>query len=532
MNIVQPEIDQMPSAYADRLALIYGSKVDTEHKKKLGQFFTPLLVAQFMAEFCTIKKNKIKILDPGCGIGILSCAIIENLIENHKRLTEIDLVAFEFDSEILLYTDACLEYLGNWLRQKQIKFSYFLCKNDFVLHNSQVLSEGNQSLEVYDLVIANPPYFKLNKKDSKVLAANSIIYGQTNIYSIFLIIASKLLNKKGQLVFITPRSFASGSYFKLFREKFFSLIEITNIHLFNSRREAFQRDKILQENIIVSGKRKSIELKSQLKLFVDQNIPNTLNISTSNGVKDLNEKQSKNYRFADLVNIKSDQKILHIPISENDEKAIKLFKSWTNNLQSYQMEISTGPVVDFRSEEFISQKKGNDCVPLIYLNSVNKMSFKWPVENKGKGKIKGQFIRCNKKSLSRLVPNMDYVLLRRFSSKDDHSRLIASPYFKKWLPEFEKLGIENHLNYIYRPFGILSEHEAVGISAVLNSRLFDIYFRTFNGNINVSATELRDLPLPELKIIKSIGRNLVTEKRNDQEFIDRVILKTFQIDLN
>jgi len=40
----------------------------------------------------------------------------------------------------------------------------------------------------------------------------------------------------------------------------------------------------------------------------------------------------------------------------------------------------------------------------------------------------------------------------------------------------------------------------VGICALLNSTLFDNYFRTFNGNINVSATEVREIPLPPLKI--------------------------------
>ena len=39
--------------------------------------------------------------------------------------------------------------------------------------------------------------------------------------------------------------------------------------------------------------------------------------------------------------------------------------------------------------------------------------------------------------------------------------------------------------------------EVMGIAALLNSDLFDNYFRTFNGNVNVSATELREMPMQE-----------------------------------
>src|SRR5438045_9629949 len=108
-KLTQPELNELPSSFADRLGIIYSSKVNSEHKKTLGQFFTPLKVATFMAEFCILKKNKIKILDPGCGIGILSCTLIEKLLQLNNGIVEVDLVAFETDNEVLLYTDACFD---------------------------------------------------------------------------------------------------------------------------------------------------------------------------------------------------------------------------------------------------------------------------------------------------------------------------------------------------------------------------------------------------------------------------------------
>lgn len=527
-KIDKPLISETPSEYADRIGLLYTSTVSSNHKKELGQFFTPLAISRFMAEFSSLKIDKVKILDPGCGVGILSCALVERLLNESPWLKEIYLAAFESDDELLPFTDHCLDYLSAWSRKRNIKFTYFLCKNDFILHNSTALQNDVLPTETYDLVIANPPYFKIRKDDSRALAAKSVIYGQTNIYSIFLMIAANLLSAGGQLIFITPRSFTSGSYFRLFREKFFDIIAITHIHLFGSRKEAFERDKVLQENIIVVGRKKS-QPSEQLLLSFENHLP-TLKISSSRGTADLKDSMSNEYRFEDLVNLQSDQKIFHIPASTMDNQVISVFKSWNGSLHKFGMEISTGPVVDFRSLEFIRNKKERNTVPLIYLHNIDKMKFTWP-DAIVKGKDKGHYIVADKKSNSQLVDNKDYVLLRRFSAKDDRSRLVASPYLSSWLPKYHLLGIENHLNYIYKPDGTLKKAEVYGLAAILNSKLFDVYFRTFNGNINVSATELRNMPLPSLEDIRDIGETIVNRENHNQEFLDLLIQEKFQVDL-
>ena len=120
---------------------------------------------------------------------------------------------------------------------------------------------------------------------------------------------------------------------------------------------------------------------------------------------------------------------------------------------------------------------------------------------------KGQYIRIENPSRSILIPNKNYIFLRRFSSKEDESRLIAAPYFCNFI-ESELIGIENKVNYIYRPKGHLLRDEIVGLCALLNSDLYDNYFRIFNGNVNVSATEIRELNLPPLETIRQIGNSL------------------------
>jgi adenine-specific DNA-methyltransferase len=103
-----------------------------------------------------------------------------------------------------------------------------------------------------------------------------------------------------------------------------------------------------------------------------------------------------------------------------------------------------------------------------------------------------------------LNPNGNYVLLRRFGAKEERRRLNSSPYLFEQLP-CEFVAFENHVNFIHRPRGRLTRLEALGLSAVLNSSCLDTYFRVSNGNTQVSATEIRDMPLPEIDEIRKIG---------------------------
>ena len=68
-----------------------------------------------------------------------------------------------------------------------------------------------------------------------------------------------------------------------------------------------------------------------------------------------------------------------------------------------------------------------------------------------------------------------------------------------------KVGLENHLNYIRGVSIELDDELAYGLSALLNSTFLDRYFRISNGNTQVSATELRAMPFPAEQDIRLIG---------------------------
>jgi len=129
------------------------------------------------------------------------------------------------------------------------------------------------------------------------------------------------------------------------------------------------------------------------------------------------------------------------------------------------------------------------------------MQATWPLNRR-----KPEYILCAGAE-KLLVPNENYVLLRRFSAKEEARRLTAAPWIAKD-PSLTEIGLENHLNYVHRPGGELSQDEAWGLAALYNSRLADAWFRAVNGNTQVSATELRAMPLPEHDRIVAIGERV------------------------
>ncbi len=516
---IQPLKDELPSSFADRLGVFYSSQASDAHKKSCGQFFTPADIARFMASLsppAADSKATVRVLDPGCGTAVLSCSMAETLVSANRNLSQIELVAYETDQDLISLAQQSLTYLKSWLELHDVKLDFVLLVSDFVLSNSDTLDNQDRTTECFDLIISNPPYFKLPKSDGRVKAANSVVHGQPNIYSIFLYTAATLLEQDGQLIFITPRSFASGFYFRLFRDKFFSLVQLDTVHLFDSRKEAFQRDEVLQENVIIFARRTK-----------SNGIRPKVTVSLSHGLSDLHQRQTREFYLDELLDSKSYQKILHLPSSDAEARVVRLFKSWEGSLNAYNIQISTGPVVSFRAERFIHSqaKAGLSLSPLYWLHNASKMRLTWPLNKAGKG----EYIQVGDQSLSLLIPNKDYVFLRRFSSKDDSSRLIATPYFADSV-EADLIGVENHLNYIYRPSGHLDRNEILGLAALLNSTLFDTYFRTFNGNINVSATELREMPLPPLETIKQIGNVIILKNNFSQSVVDEVVEQFFELE--
>lgn len=510
-----PTIGSTPLAYAEALGEAYLSFAKHKHRKMGGHYLTPPSIARFMAACSDYSVPHMRVLDPGSGTGILSASVCEATSRN-KTVKSLHVDTYETDPLLSHLTHRLLEYSREWLAHHGIALTFEVENEDFVLTYAaqpelkaaayEENGKGHTSRADYDLVISNPPYFKIRKDDPRALARASVVYGQPNIYSLFMAISAELLSESGTLVFIVPRSFASGPYFKRFRELFFRKVSPSAIHLFESRKEVFKGQTVLQENLIIKAQRcKGSEPSVEDKVLISHSI----------GASDIADSQRFPVSMDSVIDLSSENKELSIPLCESDLELIRTIRSWRNTLRTLGLAISTGPVVPFRATQFLSHSEVDaSTVPLLWMQNVRPMRAAWPLN----GEKKAQQIRLTSESAKLLVKDATYILLRRFSAKEEPRRLVAAPLFRGWL-KADMVGLENHLNYIHGISRTIDAELAYGLSALFNSTLLDRYFRISNGNTQVSATELRAMPLPAEECIRSIGEAVQSQIDSETDIL-------------
>jgi len=486
--------------------------------KEHGQFLTPPHIARFMAKQLGALKSGAVLLDPAIGSGVLVCAIIERLTEENQP-ESLFIEAYETDKELCEASRQILTVASEKAAKAGLKLQWQVHQDDFVLaclpEAQPPLFVTNQaSRTVFDAIISNPPYFKLNSNDKRVKVVSGKINGHTNIYTLFMALSARILAPQGKACFIVPRSFCSGVYFSEFRRDLLRDVTPLAVHLFQSRDNLFRSDEILQENVIFTF------VKSP-KLKVQQYWAGIVNISTASDESDVEGTTiSRPVSFRHFLGQRQEQFFFRLPTGILDEQVLDTVDQWRGSLETCGLQVSTGRVVPFRATRILRDRiQGEGTVPLLWMQHIKPHQVEYPLEQFDKP----QAITTENQSL--LVPNANYILLRRFSAKEDRRRLIAAPFLSDQFT-FDQIGFENHLNFIYRKNGILNPAEAIGLSALLNSAIIDRYIRIVSGNTQVNAAELRALPLPPREILQRIGGKVQSLPKQPAEQVDNIVFST------
>lgn len=476
-----------PVAFADRRGQEVLTDHDQAHRKKHGQYFTALRVARFLAELTGTRTGTVRILDPGAGSGTLACAVAEHLA-NETGCRNLVLDAYERDPLLVPVLSESMDHLARWLAERGVGFEYRVLGEDFILSTANQLHRPG----IYDLVVSNPPYFKVGA--THPVASIPALTGSSNIYAAFMLAASRLLAEGGRMVFITPRSYASGAYFREFRRRFFKVIRPDRLHLFGSRKQAFSRDEIIQECLVLSAIKES-------GWQAGAGDHSSVRVSQSGGACDLDGAEVRSVPLDLVLDLQHPELFLRLPCDDEDERVLRTVDAWPCSLHAMGLEVSTGRVVPFRATQYLREhQREHAAVPLLWLQHVHAMRVTWPI-----GFHKPEYIDDRPETQRLLVSDSNYVLLRRFSSKEQNRRLTAAPLYRGTLGACS-VGIENHVNYVWAKSEGLSADLARGLALLFNSRLLDQWFRILNGNTEVSATEIRSLPLPDRASIEKLGR--------------------------
>jgi len=238
-----------------------------------------------------------------------------------------------------------------------------------------------------------------------------------------------------------------------FREFVLERAAIRHMHLFESRNKAFKDDAVLQENIII-----------RLERGGEQG-PVTISTSTDAEIG---------------------------------------------------IDVSTGPVVDFRLKEHLRDMPGPGTVPLLYPAHFSNAGNTWPID----GMKKPNAIERNSDTEKWLYPSGYYCVVRRFSSKEESRRIVASLVDPDAFNDATALGFENHLNVFHGSRRGLPQALAHGLTVFLNTSAVDEAFRRFSGHTQVNATDLRRMKYPGRDVLTELGRWAMQQETLTQRMID------------
>ncbi len=485
----------------DTLRREVSESLDEGRRALLGQYMTPSHIARYMASlFSPPASDEIALLDAGAGIGSLTAAFLERVQGGWGNVRRIKAYAYEIDPALLPTLTANLHDYQQFALSFGVRFHPRIEHQDFIAGVTRAMWAQEQ--QQFDCIILNPPYKKINTDSLHRKLLRSLGIETVNLYSAFVALCVKSLKPGGELVAIIPRSFCNGPYYKPFRELLFRETALLQIHLFASRTKPFGEDEILQENIILHL-RKS---EPQGRVLIST--------STDDSFADL---QTTAFDFGHIVPQDDAERVIHIPTG-HDAGSLTLPPLFSFSLADLGITASTGPVVDFRVKAHLRAMPDETTVPLLYPAHFGTKYLDWPKPDFKKSNA----LHANRETAKLLFPAGHYVVVKRFSSKEEKKRIVARVVSPAELPG-SAYGFENHLNVLHDRKKGLAEELALGLTVYLNSTLVDRYFRQFNGHTQVNATDLRLLKYPSAAVLRCLGQWAKDLAEFDQSLIDQKV---------
>ena len=470
------------------------SRLDPDTQSTLGQFFTPNAAAQLIASMVRLPSSGVfRVLDPGAGSGSLSAAVVARVLREAPTV-KLEIVALEYDATVADTLKSTLADCVAVAAAQGTEVSFEVVVGDYV----ELAPKFGAS---FDLVIMNPPYGKLAAGSAARTALAQSQVDTPNIYAAFVALGISNLDASGQLVAITPRSFTNGAYFEPFRRYLLDRISIDRLHIFESRSTVFSDTGVLQENIIFAGS-------------LDGSREN-VTLSASVGHKD--EIVSSAYSYDQIVYPNDANRFIRIPANGEAAVHVDRMLRLSDDLADLGLTVSTGRVVDFRSREQLLIEPLLRNYPMVYPSNIKGGRVLHPLVG---GKPQ-RFSITTEKDERLLVPEGTYVLIKRFSAKEERRRLVAGV----WSPERNGTGpvaFDNKLNYFHVAGKGMDAKTATGLCVWLNSTPVDVYFRTFSGHTQVNATDLRSMRFPSLAQLHRLA-SLAGESLPSQEVIDQIV---------
>ena len=479
----------------------YIEQMPKTERKKYGQFFTSKATAAYMAGMVDLPDStaKIRILDPGAGTGILSCALLER-IHQRSHIQNVELSCYETDEKILDRLKANLDY---YKENVSFQLDYRIITENYITSQAQEFNGTFGCAEnpaKYDIVIGNPPYKKISKDAPEATAMPEVCYGAPNLYFLFAAMSVFNLRPMGEMVYIIPRSWTSGAYFRAFREYFLSECKLKHIHLFVSRDKVFDKESILQETMIIKVQKTAM-------------MPKDVVVTSSASSSDF-ECSTKLQVPYNLI-VAGKEKYVYLVTDQEELNVLKKIHRWEYTLPDLGLKMKTGLTVDFRNRDLLRDAPEDGALPLFYSQHIKDGVVQFPVNKEH------EYIVTDQSGLRQA--NKNYLFVKRFTAKEEKRRLQCGIYLAKRFPDYSQISTQNKINFVDGVLSDLSECVVYGLYVLLNSTIYDMYYRILNGSTQVNSTEVNSMPMPDLETIQRIGRRLMKSKDLSEENCNRIL---------
>jgi hypothetical protein len=274
----------------DVLGKLYEQFISTEERKKLGQFYTPEVVIDYILDQVgyTYEQNiaNKKIIDISCGSGGFLTRAAYRLITNLKNkkykpkeiIESITNNIYGLDINpfacYLAETNILLQFLDLVVEIKEKDKNYSIPKINIFQTNTiesvNLLSEDlpitkeiknriGQFTQGFDFVVGNPPYLEAKKmdKNTKRLCAETcpdVASGAFDLFICFIDKGMRLLKANGKFGYIIPNKFLIANYAKKMRIQIlnqYSLKEIIDV----SECEVFENVSVYPVILIMENRK-------------------------------------------------------------------------------------------------------------------------------------------------------------------------------------------------------------------------------------------------------------------------------------
>ncbi len=479
----------------------YMDSMPKKERKKYGQFFTSMETARFMTSLYDVPvgKESITVLDAGAGSGILSCAFIE-WAKQFDTVKKIQVTCYETDEKVLGLLRDNLRYCQE--HSPQI-IEYHIRTENYItsqyLDFNSLLGGESDPLK-YDYVIGNPPYMKISKDAPEAAAMPEVCHGAPNMYFLFASMGLFNLKDNGEMVYIIPRSWTSGAYFRKFRQYFLTNGKLEYAHLFVSRNKVFDKEDILQETIIIKIRKTDVS-------------PDQVNITSSKSSQDFDEITSLTVPY-DLVVSGKDQYV-YLVTDQKKVAVLEQLHQFHYTLPDIGVKMKTGLTVDFRSRDLLRDEEEVGAIPLFYAQHIKQGKVCFPIQKEH------EYVVTDQRGL--MQDNRNYLFVKRFTAKEEPRRFQCGIYLARNHPQYTKISTQNKINFIDGLLGEMSECLVYGLYVLFNSTLYDEYYRILNGSTQVNSTEVNSMPVPDMESIQEMGRTLMKTKDLSEKNCDRIL---------